>query len=144
MRNDIKWYIFIIIVSLILVFSIVMILLINNNEKKIDELNKPNENTIVKNPKTNLSNPKSIDNLIVSNLEVKKSKIKTEIIGKITNNTFTDIDLNFVRVKVKDKDSKIITEIYTYIGIVRANSNREFIISTTENISNIFDVQFVK
>lgn len=138
MKNDIKWAIFIIIIVLIIVASIVMIIIINN-ENKIEQ-----EISTIQNKKDNLDNPKSLDTLILSNFKVIKEKTQTKIICKITNKFSGDVDIPFIKAKIKDRNGRIITEIITYLGKVRGNSNREFVMTTQDDISNIYDIQFTK
>ena len=119
-----------------------------NNKSDIDmagtENVTVNDDMTTTNTSAKIKEDKTVSGLVISGITVKYTGSGTQISGTITNSTGSEINADFVKVNVIDKNGNTFRTIDTYIGKVKANGSKSLDITTQADVSNMYDIEFTK
>lgn len=103
-----------------------------------------NKDMTTENTSNKVKENKTVAGLNISGITVKYTGSSTQISGTITNNSSSDINADFVNANIKDSSNNTFRTIKVYIGTVKAGASKALDITTQADLSNMYDIEFIK
>ena len=87
---------------------------------------------------------KKVAGLDITGLTVEYNGEETRILGTVSNNSGSDIDIDLVTANIKDSTGNTFRTLDVYIGGIKAGVSRPIDIGTQADLSNMYDIEFVE
>lgn len=143
---------------LILVFITILVIIIGNSIKKnkkeleneehkntlIESLVQEDENGMKKSISSKIKEEKLLENLKVTDIEVIEKNGEATILANITNNTENRKEEFSFTIRLLNRSGEVIQEVGAYVGTILKGETRAIHASVNMDISEIYDMQFVK
>lgn len=139
MKNKIS----IIVIILLLIICLIGIIFVSTNGNN-DDNNKKGESSIVKNTNKGIIKNQKFQNLDFTSTSLSYVKgTGSTFKVKVTNNTKTTINIEAIDIILKDKDGKVITTLYAYLG-GNIEPEQENLVRTTskDDLSKAYTVEY--
>ena len=87
---------------------------------------------------------KKVAGLDITGITVEYNGEETRILGTVSNNSGSDINVDLVTANIKDSAGNTFRTLDVYIGGMKAGVSRVLDISTQADLSNMYDIEFVE